>query len=240
MPSRVATRVPVFKSLVWWPDQIRKEGEWGVGGSAGSLCLLLLRWIPYHLATQAVSLTCKWVTIAQSVVCGLAVLHDAASQIWFSAEHPVEGIFPLVLTWVLTPFPKNSFEWQNKLRSSLWAHAFHGTNSKDPDVHVLDSWMPATKHIQHAPSMKMECGYLYGWIIECSHVQHLTKNGKPQRQLGTKKKKNMQMSWTPKHVNTLCVPLTSAYSCKHVTYNKHVCAKAMNSFTLSNMSTSMC
>ena len=38
---------------------------------------------------------------------------------------PVEGIFPLELTWFLTPFPQNSFGWQCKLWSSLCTHAFH-------------------------------------------------------------------------------------------------------------------
>ena len=33
-----------------------------------------------------------------------------------------------------------------KPRSSLCTHAFHRTDSKDPDVHVLDGWMPATKN----------------------------------------------------------------------------------------------
>ena len=39
----------------------------------------------------------------------------------------------------------NSFGWEYKPRSSLCTHAFHLTDSKDPDVHVLDGWMPATK-----------------------------------------------------------------------------------------------
>ena len=58
---------------------------------------------------------------------------------------PIEGIFPLELTWVLTPFPTNSFWWEYKLRSSLGTHASHRMNSKDPDIHVLDGWMPGTK-----------------------------------------------------------------------------------------------
>ena len=61
----------------------------------------------------------------------------------------VEGIFPLDLTWVLTPFPQNSFRWEYKPRSGLCTHAFHHTDSKDLDIHVLDGWMPATK----TPSM---------------------------------------------------------------------------------------
>ena len=84
----------------------------------------------------------------------------------------VEGIFPLELTWVQTPFPQNSFGWEYKPRSSLSTHAFHRTDSKDPDVHVLDGWMPATKrHTQHAPSTKTECDYLNGWIKKRSHTQ---------------------------------------------------------------------
>ena len=57
---------------------------------------------------------------------------------------PVKGIFPLELTWVLTPLTQNSFGWEYKPRSSLSTHAFHHTDSKDPDIHVLDGWMPAT------------------------------------------------------------------------------------------------
>ena len=39
----------------------------------------------------------------------------------------------------------NSFKWENKLRTSLCTHVFHRTDPKDPDIHVLDGWMPATK-----------------------------------------------------------------------------------------------
>ena len=37
-------------------------------------------------------------------------------------------------------------------------------DSKDPDLHVLDRWMLATKHTQHVPSTKTKCDYLCGWI----------------------------------------------------------------------------
>ena len=40
---------------------------------------------------------------------GFAGLCNAASRVRPSSEPPVEGIFPLELTWVLTPFPPNSF-----------------------------------------------------------------------------------------------------------------------------------
>ena len=64
------------------------------------------------------------------VVFGLAV-HRVAGSILLWGNFPVEGIFPLELIWVQTPFPP-------KPRSSLCTHAFHRTDSKDPDVHVLD------------------------------------------------------------------------------------------------------
>ena len=35
--------------------------------------------------------------------------------------------------------------WEYNPRSSLNTHAFHLTDSTDPDVHALDCWMPATK-----------------------------------------------------------------------------------------------
>ena len=82
--------------------------------------------------------------IAQLVVLGLAV-HSVAGLILLWGHFPVEGIFPLELTWVQTPFPQNSFGWEYKPRSSLCTHAFHCMDSKAPDVHVLDGWMPATK-----------------------------------------------------------------------------------------------
>ena len=44
--------------------------------------------------------------IPQSVVAGFPVLPDAASRVRPSSEPPLEGIFPLALTWALTLFPK--------------------------------------------------------------------------------------------------------------------------------------
>ena len=45
--------------------------------------------------------------IAQLVVLGLAV-HSVAGSILLWGHFPVEGIFPLELTWVQTPFPKKT------------------------------------------------------------------------------------------------------------------------------------
>ena len=78
-------------------------------------------------------------------------------------EPPVEGIYPLELTWVETPFPKTSFRWDCKPRSSLCTHAFHRTDWKDPNIHVLDGWMPATKN---TPSMH----HLQRWNVTTSMV----------------------------------------------------------------------
>ena len=82
--------------------------------------------------------------IAQLVVLGLAV-HSVAGSILLWGLFPVEGIFPLELHGFKLHSPQNSFGWEYKPRSSLCTHAFHRTDSKDPDVHVLDGWMPATK-----------------------------------------------------------------------------------------------
>ena len=91
------------------------------------------------------------------------VVHSVAGSILLWGNFPVEGIFPLELTSVQTPFPpKNSFGWEYKPRFSLCTHAFHRTDSKDPDVHVLDGECRQQKHTQHAPSTKTKCDYLNG------------------------------------------------------------------------------
>ena len=80
-----------------------------------------------------------------SVGSAWAHCHSVAGSILLWGHFPVEGSFPLELTWIQTPFPQNSFGWEYKPRSSLCTHAFHRMDSKDPDVHVLDGWMLATK-----------------------------------------------------------------------------------------------
>ena len=74
-----------------------------------------------------------------------------------SSEENFSGreVFPLEWTWLLIPFSQNSFGWEYKSRSSLCTHAFHCTDSKDPDIHVLDGWMPARKTpSMHHPEVK--------------------------------------------------------------------------------------
>ena len=84
--------------------------------------------------------------IAQSVVCwGGAVLIMQHCRFRPSFEPLVKGIFLLELTWVLTLLPKNSLGWEYKPSSSLCTYAVHPMDSKDPNIHVWDRWMPATK-----------------------------------------------------------------------------------------------
>ena len=93
---------------------------------------------------------------------------------------PVEGIFLLELTWVLTPVPKNSFGWEHQPRSSLSIHAFNRTDSKDPGIHVLVRWMPATKtpSMQY-PQRRNVTTSMVGF--KKSQMQKSHQNGEPQR-----------------------------------------------------------
>ena len=50
-------------------------------------------------------------------------------------------------------------------------------DSKDPDIHVLDRWMPQQNQTEHAPSTKTECDYLYGLIINGQIRENLTQYG---------------------------------------------------------------
>ena len=85
--------------------------------------------------------------------------------------------------------PQNSFGWTYKPGSSLCIHAFHCMDSKDPDVGVLDGWMPETKHTRHAPSLKTECDYPNGWTKNGHIRKNLKQKGEPQRSSwGTQKK----------------------------------------------------
>ena len=70
---------------------------------------------------------------------GLAVLLEAVSWVRSSSGENFN-------VWVLTPIPQNSFLWEDIiLRSRLCPHAFHRMSSKDPDIHVSDGWMSASK-----------------------------------------------------------------------------------------------
>ena len=120
------------------------------------------------------SLFCAWCTIV--------------SSIFFWASGRPRG--DLLLEGDMAPFPPKSFGWAYKPRSGLRTHAFHRTDSKHPDIHVLDRWMQQQKHTHHAPSTKSECDYLYSWIEKRSHTQKShPKWWTPEMQLGTQKKR---------------------------------------------------
>ena len=58
----------------------------------------------------------------------------------------VEKIFPLELTWVLTPVPRTlSDESINRGLVCAHMHSIARTDSKDREIHVLDGCIPATK-----------------------------------------------------------------------------------------------
>ena len=59
--------------------------------------------------------------IAQLVVLGLAV-HSVAGSILLWGHFPVEGIFPLELTWVQTPFPPKTLSDESINRGLVCAH----------------------------------------------------------------------------------------------------------------------
>ena len=94
----------------------------------------------------------------------------------------VEGTFLLVFTWVLTPFPQNPFGWEYKSRSSLCTQALRHMDSKDPDVHFLDRWMPATK-THPACTINKDGMWLPQWLDRKNgHIgKNLTQNGDPHR-----------------------------------------------------------
>ena len=104
---------------------------------------------------------------------------------------PVEGIFPLELTWILTPFPQNYFEWEYKPRSSVCTHAFHRTDSKDPDIYVLDGWMPVAKTHPVCTIHEDRNGTTSVVGLRNGHIcKNVTQNGEPQRSSWGTQKKN--------------------------------------------------
>ena len=102
---------------------------------------------------------------------GLAV-HGVAGSILLWGHFPVEGIFPLELTWVQTPFPQKTPSDESINRGLVCAHMHFIARTQK-----ILTFMPQTgecrqqKHTQHAPSTKTECDYLNGWIKKRSHTQ---------------------------------------------------------------------
>ena len=72
---------------------------------------------------------------------------------------PAVGIYPLKLTWVLTPFPKTlSDESINRGLVCAHIHSIKRTQT----VLTFMGECRQQKYTQHAPSMKMECDYFCG------------------------------------------------------------------------------
>ena len=69
-------------------------------GGGGTKCKRTLR-----VSGKCVQMHMSGAGIAQLVVLGLAV-HSVVGSILLWGHFPVEGIFPLELTWVQTPFPQ--------------------------------------------------------------------------------------------------------------------------------------
>ena len=109
--------------------------------------------------------------IAQSVVCWVPVLRDAASRVRPPVEVFPPSSSPLELTWVLAPFPKIiSDEIINRGLVCAHMHSIARTQKILTCVSQLGGCRQQ-KHTQHAPSTKMEYDYLYGWIIKTVHTQ---------------------------------------------------------------------
>ena len=127
---------------------------------------LLLAWVQQHTSTTSRKVVnifaCWWHTrvrsrtgarIAQLVVCWARCPAWRSSAgltlCWASSR----GDYPLAVNMGSASIPpppskkkkKSSFGWEYRPKSSLCAHAFHRTDSKDPDIHVIDKWIPATK-----------------------------------------------------------------------------------------------
>ena len=107
-----------------------------------------------------------------SLVVFRLTVHSIAGSILFWGNFPVEGIFPLELTWVQTPFPQKTLSDESINRGLVCAHMhFIAQTQKILTFMSLTGECRQQKHIQHAPSTKTECYYLNGWIKKRSHTQ---------------------------------------------------------------------
>ena len=128
-------------SLSSCPPQCPGEG---VGGRNSTLVVC---WAGCPVWCSTVGLILLWGRNSSLVVCwaGCRVWCNTVGVVLlWGGFFPVEGIFPLELTWFLILFPKNSFVWEYKPRSSLCTYVFRCTDSKDADIYVLHGWMAAT------------------------------------------------------------------------------------------------
>ena len=109
----------------------------------------------------------------------------------------IEGIFPLELIWVLTPFPlKKTLTDESIDRGLVCAH-MHSIAW----IQKILTFMSQTgecqqqESTQHAPSTKTEYDCLSGWIKKWSPAQKSHRNGEHQiYSWGTQKKKKRKSS----------------------------------------------
>ena len=92
-----------------WAQHTTNELFWPVA----AMQMLTLLWTPKW--------TCWGGWNSSLVVFGLAV-HSVAGSILLWGNFPVEGIFPLELTWVQTPFPKKTLSDESVNRGLVCAH----------------------------------------------------------------------------------------------------------------------
>ena len=138
----------------WWPlrwDQrkwscvspvlcsSKSSNWWEPNKKLPSLCNLSFLWIKIQLVSPMFILYSF--STAQSLVWCFFV-QNLVSLI--GGRAPVEGIFPLQWTWVLASFSKTLSD-KSMNQALVCTHAFHRTDSKVPDIQVLDRWMPAAK-----------------------------------------------------------------------------------------------
>ena len=87
------------------------------------------------------------------------------------------GFLLLELTWVLTLFPE-TLSADSINQGLIWAHMYkHGTDSKDPDIHVPDRWLLATKNTSsmHHPRWRNVTTPVVG--LKNGHIwKNLTQN----------------------------------------------------------------
>ena len=83
---------------------------------------------------------------------------------------------------LLTPFPKNSFGWECKARSSLCTHAFHCTDSNKRSWHSYPRWVNAGNKntpIMHYPWRWNMTTYMVG--LENIYAKISLQNDEAQR-----------------------------------------------------------
>ena len=126
----------------------------------------------------------------------------------------LKGIFPLELTWVLTPFPQNSFGWEYKPKSSL--------HTCIPSHGLKRSW--------HLCSRRVNAGNK-----NTSSMHHPWRQNVTTSMVGLKKKSLMQKI-SPKMVNPRDLAGNTeeevAKAFVVVSYVTELCAKASENISV--------